>query len=105
MSRGRDTTSYAFLYGQSQTHLKLMVEMSQEEAKQRLELFEKAFPEAFKFLRTERQSASQRPAKSPLVSSTLTPCSKDCQHLNRREEGDCPAGKWWWVCADCGARL
>lgn len=24
---------------------------------------------------TERQSASQRPAKSPLVSSTLTPCS------------------------------
>lgn len=28
-----------------------------------------------------------------------------CKHNNRHEEGDCPAGHWWWVCSDCGTKL
>lgn len=31
-------------------------------------------------------------------------CAK-CGSTERREEGDCPAGRWWWCCVGCGARI
>jgi hypothetical protein len=29
---------------------------------------------------------------------------KHCGSEERREEGDCPAGHWWWVCSNCGRK-
>lgn len=105
MSARRDNDSLAAQAVRSMSHLKMMVDMSEEDARKKLELFQKMFPRVCDYCNeaagqgrdrfysaqenmfvhivdkkqvkcTGGQSASQRPAKSLLVGSTPTPCSK-----------------------------
>lgn len=29
----------------------------------------------------------------------------DCSKHERKQAGDCPAGRWWWVCGNCGKKV
>lgn len=58
---------------------------------------ERHIPEEFKL--------EDYPYKSvEMLPSTLAMVVPSCMHENCVEEGDCPAGNWWWVCQDCGQR-
>jgi hypothetical protein len=29
----------------------------------------------------------------------------DCSKHERKQAGDCPAGRWWWECSNCGKKV
>lgn len=62
MPRGTDTSSWAYRMSISDAHRQLLVRMAEDNL---------SWAE-----RTGTQSASERPAKPPLVGSNPTPCSK-----------------------------
>lgn len=37
------------------------------------------------------------------ISEVVSVCN--CEDYDRVEAGDCPAGRWWWVCKNCGKKV
>lgn len=101
MSRGEDTNSWASKRVRSYQHSHDMIEMSLEEAQEKLKLFKELFPRVTEYnhtlemlirrLRTGSDRQGEGLQNLQVVGSTPTPCSKDLppQHDNYCDEPKC----------------